>query len=419
MKKVINLSGFKQEIKKHLPKDDQRTKKISHLEFFTGTMLCFFGGSKSFSLGSMRRFLILSCKETISRSSFWERLSGNRFNKTLKKILKSLIRKVAATNKISKKTLSILNVKDILLIDSSSNTLWDGSKDNFPGTRTNAGVKLHASFSLLTGLLSWFSITSTSRHDSQEFPKVKSLYKKLIIFDLGYWDYNLLGSISKSGGYFLSRIKSNTAITIKEAIFGIGHFHTGKRLSQLKFAKTHRGIIEATVTVSCDDGPRNFRAIAVWNKLEKKYHWYITNLKVSKYVIRTLYRCRWQVELIFKAQKRTFNLDQRQKSNNKNITESLIMLTLIANYLSVFIVEISKEKLKKKNWSSISFQIAAQIVSLMVQNISDFLLSRSPKHLIEIIKKVKLLAHDLISGNNKNGRQRNSVLSILEQEIVL
>ena len=95
------------------------------------------------------------------------------------------------------------------------------------------------------------------------------------------------------------------------------------------------------------------------------------------------------------------------------------MLTLIANYLSVFIVEISKEKLKKKNWSSISFQIAAQIVSLMVQNISDFLLSRSPKHLIEIIKKVKLLAHDLISGNNKNGRQRNSVLSILEQEIVL
>ena len=108
----------------------------------------------------------------------------------------------------------------MLVIDSSYFVLWDGSKDDFPGVSTTAGVKLHVCFDILTGELHWFEITECSTHDRKCFPDLKSLIGQLIITDLGYWDFNLLWQIKDIGGYFLSRIKSKAVITVTKIIQG-------------------------------------------------------------------------------------------------------------------------------------------------------------------------------------------------------
>jgi hypothetical protein len=62
--------------------------------------------------------------------------------------------------------------------------------------------------------------TPGSTHDRKCFPDLESLIGKLIITDLGYWDVDLLWKIKEIGGYFRSRIKSKTVITVTKIIQG-------------------------------------------------------------------------------------------------------------------------------------------------------------------------------------------------------
>ena len=68
--------------------------------------------------------------------------------------------------------------------------------------------------------------------------------------------------------------------------------------------------------------PRRF-----WNPIEKTYHLYVTNLKVSAKIIYPLYRLRWQIELFFKASKTSLALKD-MPSSNKNIIQSMMLLTI-------------------------------------------------------------------------------------------
>jgi len=63
-------------------------------------------------------------------------------------------------------------------------------------------------------------MTPSSTHDRKCFPDLQSLAGKLIIVDLGYWDFGLLWAIENIGGFFRSRIKSNAVIYITEFVQG-------------------------------------------------------------------------------------------------------------------------------------------------------------------------------------------------------
>lgn len=182
-------------------------------------------------MDAIRRNLKNLTGQDISRSSFWERLARKRLTKFLRLVITELLKQLGASIIDGGNLLEKLNVTEILVIDSSYFTLWDGAKKKFPGVSTNAGVKLHVCFDILAGKLHWFEITPGSTHDRKCFPDLKSLVGKLIISDLGYWDINLMYKIKEIGGYFLSRIKSKTVITVTEIIRGkISQKYLGKPL---------------------------------------------------------------------------------------------------------------------------------------------------------------------------------------------
>jgi hypothetical protein len=408
------LNVLKQSFEDIVPQEDARAV-LSPMNLVVGLAFCFMGDTKSFSIESLRRFIITNFKIKISKGAFWERLSNERLKKILKLLIAELIAKLAGTIMLGADILLQLNVTGILLIDSSSITLWDGAKKSFPGTRTHAGIKWHACFDLLSGVMVWFETTSTSVHDRKCFPEVAKLVGKLIIFDLGYWDYGLMIMIDDVKGFFLSRIKSNSAIMIIKVIQGMPKSNAGKKLSALKDNKKSGNIIELLCAITFNKITRNFRAIGFWNPKEKKYHWYVTNLMAPAAIIYLLYRIRWQIELIFKGCKRSLNLDQKQMSNNDNIIESLVLSTIVACLASHVVFNIGIKELSEEERMAISFQRIHFIAVLLAKDFINFLTNRSKKFFTTLLNQIKLLSCEIFE---KNYNKRHTTLKKLSESFM-
>jgi hypothetical protein len=80
-------------------------------------------------------------QKNICRSCFWERLSRKRVTYFLKAAITELLRQLGTSIIGGGSLLERLGVSQILVVDSSYFSLWDGSKEDFPGTGTTAGIK--------------------------------------------------------------------------------------------------------------------------------------------------------------------------------------------------------------------------------------------------------------------------------------
>ncbi len=405
------LDILKQTIKHAIPAQDKRTT-LPHLEFVSGFIFCFIGDTKTSSIEAIRRFMICTFGVRISKSAFWERLSRNRLKNMLQHLVADLIKKTPSLAIVGEEILDKLKVTSILLIDSSSITLWDGAKKSYPGSRSFAGIKWHACFNLLSGKMEWFSITASSVHDRKCFPNVGSLKGKLIIFDLGYWDYGLFHAINLAQGFFLSRVKTNAVITINRVVKGIGNQLEGVKLSSDHLKKRRRRIVEFIGEIGSAESSKCYRVIGFWNAADKKYHWYVTNLQVPAVAIYSLYRIRWQIELIFKGCKRSLNVDEKVTSNNDNIIESLVLSTIIASFAIHIVFHEGAKVLTAKEKLSISFQRLSHIVVLLSQDFIRYL--TSDNHLRELKDKIILLSCEIFE---KNHRHRSTTLQLLAAEL--
>ncbi len=410
MEKDSTLNRLKQIFEQVIPAKDKPTK-LPHLEFVSGFIFCFLGDTKTSSLEAIRRFMMNTFDVSISKSAFWERLARNRLKNILRETLADLIKKMPSLSLAGESILSKLKVTSILLIDSSSISLWDGAQESYPGTRTNAGIKWHACFNLLSGKMEWFSISSTSVHDRKCFPKVDWLKGKLIIFDLGYWDYSLFNEIALAEGRFLSRVKTNAVISISEIVKGISRELIGEKLSSIHLKKRRGSIIEFYGDVGCKK-PKRHRIIGFWNKADKKYHWYVTNLEVSASAIYSLYRIRWQIELIFKGCKRSLNLDEKMTSNNSNIIESLILSSIIASVAMHIIYNESIKELTGRQKLAVSFQRLSHVVVLLALDFIKYLTLAD--YFKNISRKIRLFSHEIYE---KNHAHRRTTLQILADDL--
>lgn len=399
MRKRTSLSSLKQSFQHALPQADGRTT-LAPLEFVSGIVFCFLSDTKSFGLEAMRRFLMARFDVPISKGAFWERLSGQRLKTMLGQVIKELMTRLASESLVGKSLLEHLSVKGIYLLDSSSISLWNGAQQSYPGTWTTAAIKWHACFDLLSGQLKWFELTPGSTNDRQGFPPLKLLVGKLIIFDLGYWDYGLLLAIDAAKGFFLSRIKTNSTIRIQEVVHGLSDKWVGSKLSALKPKRKLKAVIEVLGEVVHGEQKQLFRMVGFWNATEKKYHWYITNLAVSAHLLYPLYRLRWTLELIFKASKRSFNLDKRLTSNNDNIIQSLVLSSIIAGFASQVVLRLGANMLTEQQTAAISFQRVAHVVVQLAINFIDYLTNPDPAFARYLAEKINLFSCELFEKNH-------------------
>lgn len=391
-----SLAILKQCFEKMLSITDSRTK-INALEFLVCLVFCYVGDAKTFSLEAIRRSMKSHLSTALSRSAFWERLSGTPLKNHLRQIVAELMRKLVVC--VTPMDLKSLGVSAIELVDSSSITLWARAQKRYPGTGGVAGIKWHTSVDLLTGMITWFRFTPASTHDRKGFPPVSQFLGKLVVFDLGYWDFGLLQTIDSAGGFFLSRLRSDAVVQVVEIVQGLGKRWLGYALLDIDLSHKRRGdLIEVVVEKTYRGKTSRWRAVGFWNPTEQGYHWYLTNLRVAAYLLYPLYRLRWQIELIFKACKNSLNANQIP-SGNQNIIESLLLASLVAHLSSHTILAIGKKQLTKEQQLATSFQRVAQVAVILANDFIGSLLNTAQTYFDHLLQKIKLFATDLYDPN--------------------
>jgi len=373
-------------------------QKLTELGLVTVLVLFFQGDSKSMCLENIRMAVFTFLEIKIAKSSFWERIASEGLTKLMYSLSKQLMGNLVIKSLRGAKVLKKLKLQKIVLIDSSTISLWNCVSKIFPGVWTTAGIKLHACFDLMSGKMEWFESSPSSSNDQKHFPNIGDFIKgTLFIFDLGYWDYGLLIKIDMEYSFFLSRIKSNATIIIKEIVTGISKEYIGKQLSSIVFKKNRANIIEFFSEISCNESMRTFRVFGFWNPDNKNYHWYISNLKIDAIFMYPLYRLRWQIELLFKLAKSRLNL-KKLPSGNKHIINNLILANVCSYLISTSILDISIPELKEEEALSASFQRVGKIFKALAIDFINVIL-KSKRYIPILENKIKELASEIFDPN--------------------
>ena len=184
-------------------------------------------------------------------------------------------------------------------------------------------------------------------HESTELSTGGWIAGALLIYDQGYFDYRTMDLIEANDGWFVARLKSNANPLIVEKLRrwrGAAISLTDRRLYDV-LDDLHRDVIDVRVEVSFNRrryrgsrsrATRTFRVVGVWNDEADRYHLYITNLSAEDYRapdIAKLYQTRWEVELLFKELKSTFDLDE-VSSSKPEVVEALILIAVFSLIVS-------------------------------------------------------------------------------------
>jgi hypothetical protein len=224
---------------------------------------------------------------------------------------------------------------DVYLVDSSQISIPESMADLFPGCGGNASkasIKIQLVYDYLHGHLEQIELTN-GRQPDQGYRGHWPLIQKgaLFMMDLGYFVLDTFQEISQQQGYFLSRFQAQTAVMTP----------TGQRIELAKLlTKQQESIADYDVLIgsrphhripcrliairlpqevadrqrqkSKDTARRHGRTVTKeWLHL-LGYALFITNVpahQLHKTHVPTLYRIRWQIELVFKMCKSFCGLD--------------------------------------------------------------------------------------------------------------
>ncbi|MFH2104883.1 MAG: IS4 family transposase [Parcubacteria group bacterium] len=156
--------------------------------------------------------------------------------------------------------------------------------------RTKAAVKLHTLLCLRGNIPALFRISSGKVHDVNFLDILNFEAGAYYVMDRGYLDYERLLTIHRSGAFFVTRAKSNTAF--KRLYSNPVDKEAGIRCDQVIHFTGYRAIKKY---------PDKLRRIKYFDKETSRYYVFLTNnFNVDAKVVADLYKYRWQVELFFK-----------------------------------------------------------------------------------------------------------------------
>lgn len=242
-------------------------------------------------------------------------------------------------------------IREVLCIDSTVVRLHDALARRYPACRTNhtqAAAKLHVVLNVRGEGPQSVKVTSERVHDGPVLRAGRWVAGRLLLFDLGYFRYQLFDAIGRQGGYFLTRLKQNanpTILRLHRRHRGRAIDVEGQRLREIE-PRLRRQVLDVEAEVCFRRrryrGRRSratlkVRLVGLRDDERGTYHWYVTNLPPQEVVaeeIGKLYSARWAIELLFRELKSCYRLD-RLPSRKAPVIEALLyaaILTLIASH---------------------------------------------------------------------------------------
>ena len=388
----------------------QRRRKVDPMALFW-TVVLGFGAGRERSLAGLRRAYQKSTGATLVPSAFYD-----RFTKSLaaffRLVVEELLERLQETDVKFGGVLQ--SFRDVLVTDSTLVKLHDLLERRFPACRTNhtkAAAKLHVVMSARGQGPRTVKLTSARQHDGPAFRVGRWVRDRLLLFDLGYFRYQLFDCIDRQGGYFISRLKENANPEItatRRQWRGRSVPLVGERLRDV-IERLRREVLDVEVEVafrrrvyagSCSGARRSLRLVGVRNEETGRYHLYVTNIppaRLSAEQVARVYACRWQVELLFKEMKSSSRLEDLP-SRKPHIVEALLYATLVTLVVSRRLLRVVREALRGRQrvvpegrWAAIFSGVSTLILDLVL---APARLARASARWIEA-----MLLHEAIDPN--------------------
>jgi putative transposase len=333
----------------------QRERKIDPVILFWVIVLGF-GVNFLRTIRGLKRKYENESNIQISISSF-----NDRFTPQMEKFLKKCVihaLEYQAQEPGLKLGAKLMNFKDILIQDNTIIRLHESLANLWPAARSKkiaAGLKLSCVVSAVADGVKTVRIFSERTAEVKTLRLGPWLKDRILLTDLGFFDYNSFDKIERYGGFFVSRLKGNanpTIVGVNKICRGNSINVVGKKLKDV-LPLLKRQILDVVVEVEVKRRKykgkttkitRTFRLICVLNEETEEYHVYLTNISVNILYaedIAELYGARWEVELLFKELKDVYHIDQIE-SANPNVVKCLIWVAILTLMCSRRILRLIK-----------------------------------------------------------------------------
>ncbi|ELY62439.1 IS4 family transposase [Natronococcus jeotgali] len=303
-----------------------------------------FAAGESRTLAAFRRSYNSTADKSLSPGGFYQRLTP-----TLAEYLRDLVEygfdEVAVPHTVSEE---FDRFRDVMIADGTVLRLHELLSEEYKAPHEEqAGASLHLLHNVTDQTIERFSVTDEKTHDSTEFETGPWLEGRLAIFDLAYFKYRRFALIDENDGYFVSRLKKSANPVVTDELRewrGRAIPLEGKQIHDV-VDDLQREYIDVEVEAEFKRGPyegtrsldtKRFRVVGVRNEDADDYHLYITNLSREEFQpadLATIYRCRWQVELLFRELKTQYELDEFN-TTKEHIVEILLYAALLSLVVS-------------------------------------------------------------------------------------
>jgi Transposase DDE domain/Domain of unknown function (DUF4372) len=266
----------------------------------------------------------------------------------------------------------------LYIIDSTTISLFQEvlrtSGKNPENGKRKGGIKVHTLIRSDHDVPSMIRLTAATANDSQFLREVRLPKGSIIVFDRGYYDFTALNRFTSDSITWVTRLRKLFAYDIIEDL----------KPSKNTDIKSDEHILlghRSSVRVKA-------RLIKFCDPLSGEHYEFLTNnFKMSAINIASLYKKRWQIELLFKRMKQNYPL-KYFLGDSPNAIKIQIWCTLIADLLLKII--------KKGTAAKWSFSNLAAMIRLHLMTYIDLVgfLKSPEKALLKLFLKSKPYDHN-------------------------
>ena len=363
----------------------RRLRKVEPMAWLW-TLVLGFGTGRVRTLAGLRRSYERATDESLVPSAFYD-----RFTLATVRFLRAVVGELCADFEQTDARLGgvLAGFRDVVVADATLIKLHRLLAEHYPGTRTNsapASAKLHMVMSVGGAGAQSVRISDARACDHHLLRVGRWVRDRLLMFDLGYFRYQLFDCIDRNGGYFLTRVHANAnprIVEVHRVWRGQSVNLVGEKLRAIE-SRLHRAVLDAEVEVEFQrrgyrgvrrTARRRMRLVGVRHPDSGQYRFYLSNITPEQLDAESLaqaYACRWQVELLFRELKSHYRLTE-MPSRKAHVVETLLLTAVITLLVSRKLLAAVRHRLHRRphqvpeeRWAAVFASIARDLLDIVL-----------------------------------------------------